>query len=393
MARLVTPGDTARSRAMIEIISSRSGLASLQTEWNALADKLRTPLVRHEWFVACAQAYAEAPELAIFVLRDAHGLRAVAPLVVAGSGLTRRLIPLSHRTGEPQALLFDDEDALARLCAAMVGTGLPLRLQRVGARELRAVQERARGRGLCVVRPDTTQTAWARFDGDWDAFEAGTPAKLRSALRGKRRRLQQEGALKFEAVSPDGDSVGRCLDELFQIEAAGWKGRSGTAITQDPWMSRFISEYGRRAAGQGMLRLFFLRVGETAVAARMSVEHASRIWHVKTGYDERWAKYSPGILLTHEVLRHACERGLDGCEYLGIAEEWQRRWPVNIRQYGGLRFYPASLRGGISLLTDAAGLLGRRARVRTQSGPEGDDAGEGNRSQVVGGGSRHGGSP
>ncbi len=65
--------------------------------------------------------------------------------------------------------------------------------------------------------------------------------------------------------------------------------------------------------------MFFLRIGDATVVARLAVEYSGRLWELKIAYDERFAKCSPGILLTHKTLRYACERGLTGHKFLGTA--------------------------------------------------------------------------
>ena len=169
-------------------------------------------------------------------------------------------------------------------------------------------------------------------------------------------------------VSPDRDSVAACVNELVRVEAGGWKARSGTAIARDPWMRRFVPELAGRMSKRGMLRFYFLRLGDQAIAAQMHIEHSGRLWQIKIGYDERWAKHSPGVLLTHEVLKDAWNRGLSGCEFLGLAEAWQRRWPVDTRSYTGFRFYPVSLRGGLAFTTDAIRHLRDRVIERVARG-------------------------
>jgi CelD/BcsL family acetyltransferase involved in cellulose biosynthesis len=177
--------------------------------------------------------------------------------------------------------------------------------------------------------------------------------KSRTYIRRKVKSAERAGPVAFEVVCPDEGNVDRYLGEVFRVEAAGWKGRKGTAILTDARARRFWSTYARAAARLGMLRLFFLRIGDATAAVRMAVERAGRLWELKIGYDERFARHSPGILLTHETLRYACRRGLAAHEFLGVAEPWHRWWPLETRPYASARFYPFSLAGGVALCEDA----------------------------------------
>jgi CelD/BcsL family acetyltransferase involved in cellulose biosynthesis len=117
-------------------------------------------------------------------------------------------------------------------------------------------------------------------------------------------------------------------------------------------MHDFITAYGRDAARRGTLRIFYLRIGDTTVAVQMAILHANRLWCIKQGYDERFAQCAPGVILTHEMLRYACEQKLEACEFLGSAEDWQRRWPIQLRHYTNVRLYPYSFYGALALCLD-----------------------------------------
>ena len=363
----------------IEVVSTLSRLAAMGAEWNALADRYPTPLLRHDWFLACAQAFGRDCELAVHVARDAGRARAIAPLVVDRSGRVPRLTYLGHQATEPEAFLSDSPDALASLCTTILRTGLPIVLKRLGAGsdEARLLGALPATRGFLLPRPDSTRTAFAPLENTPEALEAKMSRHARSHVRQPRRAMQKAGgAVVFEAVTPDESSIGANLELLFRIEAAGWKSRNGTAIVQSDAMLRFYSAYGRAAARAGRLRLFFLKAGEATVAAQLHVEFAKRLWCLKIGHDEAWSRFSPGRVLTHDILRYGCERGLEALEFLGVAEDWQRRWPIVLRQHSTLRYYPLSVRGGLAFTVDSLRFVGRRAngeakrdKLRFISGP------------------------
>jgi hypothetical protein len=79
----------------------------------------------------------------------------------------------------------------------------------------------------------------------------------------------------------------------------------------------------------------------------MTVEFGERLWKMKIGYDERWAKCLLRILLMHETLRCACDNGLKGD--VGHLEPWQRRWPLQTNVYTTIGYYPFSLGYGVTV--------------------------------------------
>lgn len=179
----------------------------------------------------------------------------------------------------------------------------------------------------------------------------------RSDLRGYRRRAERLGEVEFEIIPSEVSTLDQHLEELFRLEASGWKGREGSAILCHPHIHRFYTEYARSAAEAGMLRLFFLRIGGKTVAARLAVEHSKRLWDLRMGYDESFSRCAPGVLLTHETLRYAVDQGLEAYEFLGRAEAWERHWPCEEEEYASTRVYPFSLQGQLALVQDGCRLI------------------------------------
>jgi hypothetical protein len=55
-----------------------------------------------------------------------------------------------------------------------------------------------------------------------------------------------------------------------------------------------------------------------------------------------------------------CEQKLVGLEFLGQAERWQHRWPIELLQRTTIRFYPVSAGGGRALGSDTWSFIERR---------------------------------
>lgn len=355
----------------LQTVSSRAELERLETDWNALADRLGDPLLRHDWFVESARAFTPEAELSIHLARDAQGaIRAIAPLVFRQVGPVRRLTMLGSENYEPEAFPHDDPEALAAVCARVAGLHRPLLLMRLGAGspELASLRKACRGRGAAVVREGATRHyANPVTTGDWKAFLAAMPAERRRKLERSRRKLEELGPVTLEVLAPDPEAFEPLYREFVDLEASGWKARSGSAIAQHPPALAFYRDYGRRLAASGRLRLFFLKLDGRTIAAQFHILHGGWLWALKIAYDEAYRRHSPGALITHEILRHACEQGLKGFDHMGEAEEWQTRWPVQEHVQSALRFYPVSWAGAVTFVADAVGSLRRRAR---SSAPE-----------------------
>jgi len=339
----------------LQLVTDVSEFRTLKNEWNQLAVPTRNPLYLHEWFDHCITAFGEETNLKIFVARSDGVVRAIAPLVFDRSEGIRRLRFLAHPLGEGSyGFLYADHASLKTVCAGIMNSNLPLSLPGLGAdsKDLQSLCDTSRVRGLLVLRPKSVAVASVRLDNDWKSIEAKMSNKTRKFIRWARRAAEREGPVKFEVILPTEEELDHHLAEAFRVEAAGWKGQTGSAILSEPKKKRFWQEFSRTATRLGILRLFFLRIGGVTVAMRLAAEYAGRLWDYKIGYDERWARYSPGILLTQETLRYAMERRLDALEFLGQAERWQCRWPIELGYRTTIRFYPVSIDGSLALVHD-----------------------------------------
>ena len=365
MTNMISPSSATQidgSPLTLQVVTDPAEFRALRDEWNNLAISFRSPLYRHEWFDHCLTAFGAEWDLAVYVARANGAVRAIAPLVVARSGGQRRLRWLNHQLGDIGGLLYADETSLATICASVMHADPSIELTGIGAdsKEAKILCGSPRRRGLMVVRPNSVARASVRLDADWKTIESKMSSKHRKYIRWAQRAAAREGPVKFEVVSPTEATLDRHLDEVFRVEAAGWKGRAGTAILSDPRTKRFWTEFAHTAARLGILRLFFLRIGDATAAIRIAAEYAGRLWDWKIGYDERWARYSPGILLTHETLRYASEQKLEALEFLGQAERWQHRWPIELFHGTTVRFYPLSANGAFTLARDTWSFIKRR---------------------------------
>jgi CelD/BcsL family acetyltransferase involved in cellulose biosynthesis len=101
--------------------------------------------------------------------------------------------------------------------------------------------------------------------------------------------------------------------------------------------------------------------GERAAAFQLDLEAGGILYHLKPGYDEELARFSPGRLLTEDVLREAFARNLAGYEFLGAAARHKLEWTRRVREQLLLQAFAPTPAGLAEL---AAFRLGRPAAAR-----------------------------
>jgi CelD/BcsL family acetyltransferase involved in cellulose biosynthesis len=356
------PGSAASAPpGRIRVVTAAEGLERLAQRWDDLASDC-TPMGHFIWSRAAADAFA-GDGLRVFVLERGGRASALAPLVARGTILPRLEIVGAREVAEPCDLVHEDRAALRELLAALVDSGAPLYAERVFADSPlpAALREACGARALTIVRPARGCPRIA-LDETWREPERNLSASRRTDLRRVRRIAEGIGRLEFDAIAPAPRELGPLLDEAFRVEAAGWKGEAGSALSRNRALGVFFRKYAAAACERGILRLFFMRIAGSAVATVLAAECAGRLWTLKIGYDERFRRCSPGTLLTRDTIAWAAERGLRSYEFLGTAAWWTSQWTRDVRPCVSLRLYPLRPRALAALGLDALHWAYRKTR-------------------------------
>jgi len=352
------------------MIRSIPQLESLRDEWNALASARRSPLLEHDWFLSCAEAFHGDGDLRIVTARDHGRLVGVAPLVQDAERPGRRLTLLgATRLHEPCDWLHDTPDAAADLADRALALGSPLVLQRVpeGSATVAALCGGRSRRALTVVR-DTATALGVCTEGDWRTYLRSLSSQVTSNLRRVRRKAEAAlGPMTVERVHPAPAEVDALLEAFMAIEGSGWKGRRGSNLGSRADLRQFFRLYAHRAASQGRLQVAWLKFGSQLAAGELSVAAHGRMWQLKIGYHEAVSTYYPGLHLTAASIQEAFERGLEAYEFLGSAAAWEERWNPEVRRFRTLVAYPMTTAGLAGAGRDLVGSLLRR--IQGQASP------------------------
>ncbi len=320
--------------------------------WDERSGPASTPYLRSEWFDLWCSSFLTA----------AGSLRVVS---VERDGETVGVLPLMRTRRGWAALANSHTDVFD-----LVGDFDP---------DLhRAVDDWLRGRAVTrLYRLDggsaigsTIPTSTWLVDRDMRApyIELGTDAetataRLSRSLRrdaGRReRRLAELGEVVYldNAVDHLPDAVDQCL----KLEASGWKGSEGTAITSRPETEAFYRGLMDLAQSRGWLRLSTLLIAERTVAFQLDLDYAGRRFSMKGGFDEELSHLSPGKVLQLKSLQSAASRGLLSYEFGGEAEPWKLEWTDSHRRR--INVLVAGSRGAARVPGAVARFVARRRAV------------------------------
>jgi CelD/BcsL family acetyltransferase involved in cellulose biosynthesis len=326
---------------------THASVEAVADDWRRLADAAgAAPFLRPGWFTAWWGAFgAGRPEI-VALRRPGGPLAALIPL---RRRLGRVLSSTNWHTPQYGMLAADPGSAAALATTLFERRPFELSLGFVdgAAPEVDLYRAAAAAAGYRVLERTMQRSPYVVTIGSWETFAQERLSRNRRSQLGRaRRRLEGEGRVELELA--DGrERLEEVLEEAFRIEASGWKGTNGTAITSRPDTRRFYRDVARWAAGEGWLRVAFLRLDGQAMAMMYLLETDRTLYYLKGGYDPGFERFSPGVVLLGSVIEHAFRSNIDRVELLGGDERYKLAFTSDVHER--LRFQ--------AFATSAPGLL------------------------------------
>lgn len=153
------------------------------------------------------------------------------------------------------------------------------------------------------------QQAGSEGQAEFDAL------KKRSSWKGafkNQRRLEKQGAFTFSMLEDPAD-IEEGLEAFLQLEAAGWKGKQGSALLSREPDAAFTRELVLKQGQAGNIRIGQLKLDGKLIATNVLLREQGRIFGWKTTFDEDLSKFSPGQLLIY----YSTQKLLEDSEFTG----------------------------------------------------------------------------
>jgi CelD/BcsL family acetyltransferase involved in cellulose biosynthesis len=155
-------------------------------------------------------------------------------------------------------------------------------------------------------------------------LEKALSSGSRKKLRQQRRRLAEKGSLESRVVR-------NALEQFLTLEAAGWKGRQGTALLNSEADAAFARAMVENLARCGEASVHALYLDDRPVSMQIVLRAGPAAFTWKTAYDESWRDVSPGMLLledyTAAFLADESIAYVDSCAHddTGFMAAWSER--------------------------------------------------------------------
>lgn len=186
-----------------------------------------------------------------------------------------------------------------------------------------------------------------RYTASFDCSDESCPptGKLRRNLRRLRKQLEETGNLRVDSIT-DAEALPDAYQHFLDIEASGWKGtgESATAIQANPSLTAFYNALLTPQSAGMQPEINLLWRDDQCIAAQFGLRTGTCLSLLKIGYNEEYARFSPGYLLLESVLGAAATRGIQTLS-LVTSPPWAERWHPDNAPVWQVRHYNQSSLG------------------------------------------------
>jgi len=150
--------------------------------------------------------------------------------------------------------------------------------------------------------------------------------KLRRNLRRLRKQMLECGQIRVDVIVEPG-LLKDAYQHFLKIEASGWKGTGdkAPAIQANPELLAFYQSLLKPLTSGFDPQINLLWCGDVCVAAQFGIRTGACLSLLKIGYNEDYARFSPGYLLLESILNETPTQNIKTLS-LVTSPPWADRW-------------------------------------------------------------------
>lgn len=312
----------------------------LAGDWERLCEETRSaPFHRPEWIVTYLRAFEPKSEVVLLTASAKGRLVAVLPMIrkrcwFAGIPVWKLtgaanihsvrfdLLRTSCEAGEASIQLFWD---LLKRMPDWHLLELPLIPENGACQKLISHAEKNGYRTIMARFHEGPILRMQEDEKGQFTWLHGTSRHFRHELRRFARLLAEETGDSPQLLRRTGPDP-KILEQFYQLEASGWKGEEGSAISCTSETRAFYDQIAREASTRGYFCLHSLETNAGMIAGAFSVETEQCFYPMKIAYNESLRRGGPGQLLFNGIFAECAEKHIPEVFFGGKSDRYKTSW-------------------------------------------------------------------
>ncbi|MCZ0756140.1 GNAT family N-acetyltransferase [Anoxybacillus sp. J5B_2022] len=185
----------------------------------------------------------------------------------------------------------------------------------------------AKDNQLSIELHKTHETPILQNDLDFDHYFKNRSKKIKKALGNKQRKLSFQSSYKLKIYSnPEEIQLG--LKQIFEVDCLSWKFSEKSDMSSREGQLVFYETLAQQLANKGYINLCVLELEDTnePIAFEYLIICEDKALIAKHSYKQKYAKYSPGVILRYEILKVLLNKNIKTIDTWGFKDQFKMIW-------------------------------------------------------------------
>ena len=328
----------------LSVVPDFEQLASTDPDWGELTEAYaQTPLLLSGLMRAYSRPEGAGQHLFAITMRKGGRLVGLATFRTKEQYVVSRPRLMKYRTVEfslpdvvtPDFVVRPDhrrqfvEGALSTLFDD-IGCQTALLTLPSGSPNVAVLKSWCRKRRMGIWSSITSSHAVVNVKGPWSSYQATLSHEfIRTTMKSKRR-LEREGRLTLQRGVVDNQTV---VEEMLEVDRHSWKEdwrRDVGKERDDDILETFLDCYKFSPGAKHIPKFWLMKLDGTPIAFSTSTIIGRVAYLMKTSYDLRYSRFSPGTVLLLRMFQDLFESGEVSSMDFFTMQDYQRSWKPEV---------------------------------------------------------------
>ena len=208
---------------------------------------------------------------------------------------------------------------------------------------MKRLQRYAAENGLATMVLPVEESPHLPITSDWNSFIASKNKKFRYKLRQRQKAVAADPQVSAVALDSEADTT-RLYEEILEIESKSWKAKYHLDIQHREKERAYYSLLLPYLAQLGALHVDMLYYDDVPIAYSLCVNWKGWVGQLKTSFDERFSKLSPGAIVIDRSIKAAFDNSAREFDFLGDMDRHKGAWTALIRRHADVFIYNNKLK-------------------------------------------------
>jgi len=171
---------------------------------------------------------------------------------------------------------------------------------------------------------------YVRLPETWDHYMRSLSSSMRYLIRRKQRKLDRDFSVTADFARTRDAFENRMADFILQHQKRWISLQKPGAFAREKFKA-FHQLVGERLFQKGWVKLYFLELNNRHVASYYLFHYKNSFFYYLSGFDPKYEKYSPGVVLMGKIIKDAIRDGRDEFDLMRGNTAYKFSWTSNKR--------------------------------------------------------------